>query len=293
MGEISFVVVGLGFVSSICLAIHSRMSFQEKEKGKGETETFTDAIPNFVVRGFATEQECEELRKLADAAGDKQRATVGSDRRKDDSVRNNVTAYVRDRPAIRDRVDRLLVDRVGADVSMPESVQVQIYGPGEHYSAHTDSWTLKDVCEHGMKQRSWTCVLYLNDVESGGTTSFPKLGVKLSAKNDPSRAPEKGTLACWYNLDASGLEPEKLSEHKGDEVKAGEKYLANFWYNVKVDCGNSEPGLGLESGKREKEKEQGTGSSSRPSSSPFYFLAVLLVSALLFCAFLFLRSMGK
>ena len=41
-----------------------------------------------------------------------------------------------------------------------------------------------------------TVIYYMTDVEAGGATVFPQLGVTLW--------PKKGSCAVWYNLKANG-----------------------------------------------------------------------------------------
>lgn len=190
---------------------------------------FTDRFDSMVIEGFATSEECDALVSLAEA-GQKNRATVGPERRVDPKIRNNTTSHIDKQSygvenVVRKRIDKLLQEERGVDVSKSEPVQVQIYEPGEHYSRHTDSWSQDEVCA-GTAQRTWTCVLYLNHVEKGGSTSFPRVKAKVM--------PDKGKLVCWNNLDEN-MQKNTLTEHQGDQVEAGKKWLANFWYNLPGD----------------------------------------------------------
>ena len=202
-------------------------------------QTFTDKFDNFVVPNFATPEECRRLVEASEATSNRHRATVGSDRRTDAKVRNNTTAFLakEDSGDMVERVSALLEkQRPGVDASLCEGVQVQIYEPGEHYTKHTDSWRNDVLCpdtvsgwlpgkkHHPLpRQRTWTCVLYLNDVEEGGTTTFPKAGAVVS--------PELGKLACWNNVHPD-LSANVMTEHQGDDVIKGKKWLANFWFNT-------------------------------------------------------------
>jgi hypothetical protein len=67
--------------------------------------------------------------------------------------------------------------------------------------------------------------LYLNDPLGGGTTSFPRIGVTLR--------PELGKLVCWCNVDEN-MSVNDLTEHQGDDVTEGKKWLANFWFGTAV-----------------------------------------------------------
>lgn len=193
-----------------------------------EVGTFTDKFKTMVVKGFATDAECDEIVKTARQKKHQKPAIVGSGRKSDTKIRNNTTAFLPTKKSsaehrLRGRVSQLLRDRQQVNTKAPEDVQVQYYTPGQHYSKHTDSWGEADVCAKKAVQRTWTCVLYLNDVEAGGTTTFPKAGAVLE--------PEKGKLACWDNLDETGR-ANQLTEHQGDDVTKGEKFLANFWYDL-------------------------------------------------------------
>ena len=80
-------------------------------------------------------------------------------------------------------------------------VQVANYGIGGVYNAHPDpfSWAAKaDLAPEkradlvGRGDRVATIMAYLTDVELGGATVFPNLGVSI--------LPEKGSAAFWWNL---------------------------------------------------------------------------------------------
>ena len=48
-----------------------------------------------------------------------------------------------------------------------------------------------------MGQRTWTTMIYLNDVEEGGETYFKYLNLKIK--------PKKGLLIGWNNLYINGF----------------------------------------------------------------------------------------
>ena len=65
---------------------------------------------------------------------------------------------------------------MGIDPFLGESLQAQKYKPGQYYKEHCDFFhphtrEFKVYCEW-MGQRTWTAMVYLNDVESGGETRF-------------------------------------------------------------------------------------------------------------------------
>ncbi|KAG0417829.1 hypothetical protein HPB47_005328 [Ixodes persulcatus] len=111
-----------------------------------------------------------------------------------------------------------------------EPYQLANYGTGGHYLPHHDY--LYDVYEgsdetDGLSRfpsygdRLATLMIYMSDVEEGGATVFPKLGVRLT--------PKKGDAAFWWNLKTSGA-VEKLTLHAGCPVLYGNKWIANKWF---------------------------------------------------------------
>ena len=104
----------------------------------------------------------------------------------------------------------------------PDSLWCESPGPQVHHDAY-DCKT-----EHGQNnckrggQRLVTTMVYLSDVEAGGTTAFPKLGVEV--------VPKLGRVAVFYNCDpgeTEGYIPNTL--HCGSPVIKGVKWAANKW----------------------------------------------------------------
>uniref|UniRef100_A0A0B7AP15 Uncharacterized protein n=1 Tax=Arion vulgaris TaxID=1028688 RepID=A0A0B7AP15_9EUPU len=60
----------------------------------------------------------------------------------------------------------------------------------------------------------------MSDVEAGGATVFPYIGLKLY--------PEKGSAAFWYNLYRNGDGIYK-TRHAACPVLVGTKWVANKW----------------------------------------------------------------
>ena len=98
------------------------------------------------------------------------------------------------------------------------------YTPGTEYKPHYDYFDParpgSDTALGQGGQRTHTLLTYLNDVEGGGATAFPELGLEV--------APDPGTVLVFRNVDEHGnIEPRTL--HAGLPVTAGEKWLATRW----------------------------------------------------------------
>ncbi|MDZ7865647.1 2OG-Fe(II) oxygenase [Acidovorax sp.] len=107
-----------------------------------------------------------------------------------------------------------------------EFMQGQFYGIGQQFKAHHDSFSEEELLIHsrGLGQRTYTFMVYLNDVEEGGETFFPSLGLKFS--------PRKGQALIWNNLDKeSAQNPHSL--HQGLPVINGEKFIVTKWFRLK------------------------------------------------------------
>ena len=104
-----------------------------------------------------------------------------------------------------------------------EELQVSNYGIGGHYEPHFDFARREETnafASLGTGNRIATLLMYASDVELGGATVFPRLGIALW--------PEKGAAAFWYNLYANG-EGDDMTRHAACPVLAGTKWVSNFW----------------------------------------------------------------
>ncbi len=69
-------------------------------------------------------------------------------------------------------------------------------------------------------QRVSTMVIYLNDVEEAGETTFPDVGLSVT--------PKKGA-AVYFEYCNSQNQVDPLTLHAGAPVAAGEKWIATKW----------------------------------------------------------------
>jgi hypothetical protein len=98
------------------------------------------------------------------------------------------------------------------------------YGPGEEYRPHRD-YLPPSGPGMGRRpdqpgQRIHTTFCYLADVEDGGETEFPLLGIRV--------APRAGRVVHFRNA-SDRAEPDPRTLHAGLPVRSGTKWLATLW----------------------------------------------------------------
>jgi prolyl 4-hydroxylase len=130
----------------------------------------------------------------------------------------------RNAPAIR-AIDERIAGALGLDPAHGETMQGQRYAPGQHFRTHHDYFHEGESYWPRMQasggQRTWTAMIYLNDVEEGGATWFPQGGVRA--------APRRGMLLTWNNMEADGR-PNTRTLHEGMPVVEGVKYIVTKWF---------------------------------------------------------------
>jgi prolyl 4-hydroxylase len=123
------------------------------------------------------------------------------------------------------RVNKRIEYITGLTTKTAEELQVVNYGIGGHYDCHYDFARKEETNAFknlGTGNRIATWLNYMSDVEAGGATVFPELGVTIW--------PQKGSAAFWYNLHKSG-EGDMLTRHAACPVLVGSKWIANKWFH--------------------------------------------------------------
>lgn len=123
------------------------------------------------------------------------------------------------------QLDELMAEAIGIHWSYTDVTQGQRYDLDQEYKAHYD-YFVPGTREHQVfcqftGQRTWTFMIYLNDVEEGGGTRFRRL--------EKTIMPEKGKALIWNNLNPDGtINPYTL--HHGMKVRKGSKYVITKWF---------------------------------------------------------------
>lgn len=173
----------------------------------------------YAVGQFFSALECERLIGIVDTVA-RPSETYG-----DHAGRTSYSGDVDPHDPFIRMLQRRLDDLIGLDPAMGETIQGQRYQPGQEFKAHFDHFRPSDpVWQTEMAragQRSWTAMAYLNAVEEGGSTDFPKVNLSIP--------PQPGALLIWNNMQADGT-PNPLSLHAGTPVVRGVKYVLTKWY---------------------------------------------------------------
>lgn len=101
-----------------------------------------------------------------------------------------------------------------------EGLQVLNYQVGEEYKAHFDYFPPHRIEDDKGGQRVGTLLIYLNDVEAGGETVFPKVGAAI--------VPKKGSAVYFHYTNRFG-QVDRMSVHSSIPVAKGEKWVATKW----------------------------------------------------------------
>lgn len=183
-----------------------------------------EGLEIYGLSAFFTPAECARLMTIVDEVA-MPSATYGSDEK---AGRTSYSGDVDpDDPFIR-MLQRRIDDLLGIDPHHGETIQGQRYAVGQEFRAHYDHFSpAQSFWQAEQKrggQRCWTAMAYLNAVEEGGATEFPRLSLSIP--------PQPGALIVWNNMQPDGT-PNPLSLHAGTPVVRGVKYVLTKWYRVR------------------------------------------------------------
>ncbi|MCM3177417.1 2OG-Fe(II) oxygenase [Cytobacillus horneckiae] len=116
------------------------------------------------------------------------------------------------------KIEKRISSIMNIPVEHGDGIQILKYTPGQEYKAHFDFFSSTNRAS--INNRISTIVIYLNDVEHGGETFFPKLNFSVS--------PKKG-MAVYFEYFYNDKELNEQTLHGGAPVIAGEKWVATQW----------------------------------------------------------------
>jgi len=186
------------------------------------TRVATDTAQIYYYPDFLTPDQCATLMAMIDA--NRRPSTLLSDR-PDYGFRTSESCdMARWSPDVQP-IDESIAALLGIAPEQGETMQGQRYAPGQQFRAHHDYFHESEsywekVRVHGG-QRTWTAMIYLNDVAEGGATWFPQAGIRV--------APRQGLLLAWNNMKPDGS-PNEMTLHEGMPVVEGTKYVITKWF---------------------------------------------------------------
>jgi prolyl 4-hydroxylase len=193
---------------------------------------------------FTTAEECQTLIDLGATLGYQRSEDVG-ETKFDGTVqgiqsegRTSTNAWCSEAcetDPVTQRVVERIQDLIGIPQANYEFLQLLRYEVGQFYNSHHDYIGLDRKRPQGV--RILTVFLYLNDVEEGGGTNFPKLKNKDVEDDDRKGItvlPKVGRAVIWPSvLDVDPHRKDHRTEHQALPVIKGIKYGANAWVHQK------------------------------------------------------------
>jgi prolyl 4-hydroxylase len=212
-----------GMISASSLPLAAESSAERLLGHAGVQRVPSPKLELFVARGFLQPAQCARLVALIDA---NRRPSTIADPNGDYAFRTSETCDLDPANPDAAALDARLCAFAGIDPRYGEPLQGQRYAAGQEFKAHTDYFEpngqdFAKFCSVAG-QRTWTFMVYLNEVEAGGATRFKVV--------DKLFRPETGKLVCWNNHRPDGsLNPATL--HHGMKVRKGVKYVITKWYH--------------------------------------------------------------
>ncbi len=183
------------------------------------------AMPRVVVfGGLLSDEECDALIEAARPRMSRSLTVAtktGGEEVNDDRTSQGMF-FQRGETALVSRIEARIAKLLRWPVQNGEGIQVLQYVPGTEYKPHFDYF---DPDESGTPtilkrggQRVGTVVMYLNEPEKGGGTTFPNVFLEV--------APKRGN-AVFFSYERP--HPSTKTLHGGAPVIAGEKWIATKW----------------------------------------------------------------
>ncbi len=231
MFKIFLVVIIVAIISLICTTcidkytIKSNYIGPNREKVDSKMRAIAKEIkgnnrtPIYILDNFLSVKECDTI--IASVVDGLEPSTLTRPDKSDPYFRTSKTGHF-DGSGIQDKVETKIARMLDLPRSTSETCQVQHYEVGDEFKAHWDYFH-EGVDDDFLKdgQRTWTFMVYLNNVKKGGSTEFVNLGQKIY--------PKKGTAVVWCSLDKDA-KPDEDTLHRGSPVEDGHKFIITKWF---------------------------------------------------------------
>lgn len=172
---------------------------------------------------FISDKEIDALLKNVDPL---EKSMTHSTQEKSNSWRTSQTAWCeekcRNHPLVKGVVNRISA-LTGVPVVNFETLQLLRYDVGQFFKVHHDF--VRTTQEQLAGPRVLTFFMYLNDVEEGGGTHFPRANVTIK--------PKKGGAVLWPSTMSEDPHQQLPStEHEALPVEKGFKLATNSWIHL-------------------------------------------------------------
>jgi prolyl 4-hydroxylase len=179
------------------------------------------AEPLIVVLGnVLSDEECDQL--IQQSKDRMQRSKVANSLEVDELRTSSSTFFEEGENELVARIEKRVSQIMNIPVEHGEGLQILNYKIGQEYKAHFDFFS--STSRAASNPRISTLVMYLNDVEQGGETYFPKLNFSVS--------PQKG-MAVYFEYFYNDQNLNDLTLHGGAPVVIGDKWAATQWMRRK------------------------------------------------------------
>jgi prolyl 4-hydroxylase len=187
----------------------------------------TDKIQLYIIDDFLSHELCDRL--ISQIRRNHRPSTITSDDEPDKKFRTSQTCDFDLNNISVKETDSQICEYLGIPSERSESIQGQYYRVGNEFKSHTDwfdPYHPKEWVEYGADrgQRTWTFMIYLNDVEEGGSTYFPKIDRRIY--------PKRGRAVAWLNIDEMGR-GNRDTLHWGTPIIKGEKFIITKWFRTR------------------------------------------------------------
>lgn len=169
-----------------------------------------------VLDNVLSDEECDNLIQLSKDR--LHRSKIGENRETNEMRTSSGMFFQNNENELIEKIEKRISQIMNVPVYHAEGIQILNYTPGQEYKPHLDYFSPNSKASDN--NRISTLVMYLNEVEEGGETFFPKLNFSVS--------PKKG-MAVYFEYFYQNQDLNELTLHSGSPVIKGEKWVAAQW----------------------------------------------------------------
>ena len=191
----------------------------------------TNKMQLFTLDKFLNKKECKIIKRIAKSRLNK--STIATKGEPDKEYRTSYTCFLsqldnKSEDIFIREIDNRICRMLGINPSHSEEMQVQNYQVGQQYKVHVDYFdpNRKEYEEYTSEQgnRTWTFMVYLNEVEEGGATYMPRINERFK--------PKQGQALIWNSINEDGTVNDDTL-HAGEPPVKGEKTIITKWFKQK------------------------------------------------------------